>query len=475
LDDTTAIIIDESTSSQTVLEDFTQVFDNLGKTLTILNQHTGTINYITEQYLDITANQTNILNEIADLQYTVNDIARDITGTEGAIAMFSDGNDPLVDSSIFVNNGNIGFFTTDASYPVQIDKNLKTKDIYIESAIKDTSGYILLGYGSPIQIGSSLNKREVKVYTGNLRPAILTDVSNNVYFDGSIYVNNTKIAISNYMTDACVASIYVPNASLGSSFKWSGGKLDVSISNGGNVKWASGAVGANNQLLTAAGDASIVAESTLTWDTYTLSLNTTGNAYIKISDSTISQKNLYIQGSTIPVGNGGNIEIAAGNTGGYQTGGNITIKSGTGGYRDGNITIDPNSNLGKLYFQNIPAGTGNHLALFGTQVVQVTSDIKFKTNIKYFDSLTALEKVLQLKGCTFDYKTGETNVTGMIAQDVEEILPELVGENPDKEGMFKYIKYEGITPFLIESIKELYKTINKLQEKIENLEKQINL
>lgn len=152
LDDTQTIVTD-TTSAQIVLEDFSDIFDNLGRTLAVLNQQTGTINYITEQYLDITANQTNIENQIADLQFKVNDIAVDITGTANTLALFADGNDPLVDSSIYMKNGKIGFFNNAPIWPIQLDASLKTKDIYIEGSIKDVSGNILLKSGVSPQVG----------------------------------------------------------------------------------------------------------------------------------------------------------------------------------------------------------------------------------------------------------------------------------------------------------------------------------
>ena len=104
LDDTQAIVTDTTSAIQDV-ESWAEVFDNLSKSLSILNQHTGTINYITEQYLDLSAQQTNMLNGLSDLQYQVNDIARDITGTENTVALFSAGDDPLVDSSIYQKYG----------------------------------------------------------------------------------------------------------------------------------------------------------------------------------------------------------------------------------------------------------------------------------------------------------------------------------------------------------------------------------
>jgi len=185
LDDTAAIIVDNATSSQLVLDDFTKVFDSLSKTLAILNSQTGTLSYITEQYLDITQNQTNLINQINNIQNIVNDVTQDIQGTENVLAMFSSGSDPLVDSSVYMKNGNVGVKTDNPQYPFEVNGTTKAKSIIIENAIKDTSGHILLGYGSPLQLGSSTNYREIAMYTGNPNYGLRIDTSNNVYFEVS--------------------------------------------------------------------------------------------------------------------------------------------------------------------------------------------------------------------------------------------------------------------------------------------------
>ena len=67
IDDTQAVIYDESTSSQTALQNWSSVFANLEKSIEILNVHTGTINYITNQYTQISSIQNQQADEIDDL------------------------------------------------------------------------------------------------------------------------------------------------------------------------------------------------------------------------------------------------------------------------------------------------------------------------------------------------------------------------------------------------------------------------
>jgi hypothetical protein len=235
MDDTGAVIYDESTSAQTALEDFSEVFDNLEKSVNILNQHTGTINYIAGQYNSIQNNQTQVLNQITDLQQSVNNISRDIVGTENTIAMFTGGDDPIGDSSIYMNHGNIGIFTQNPAWGFEVDSSVKVLDLIIENAIRDISGNILLGYGSPLQIGSSTNNRPMVFYTGNMGPSFTIDVCNNVRFPQTVYFDGSVVGISNNAGTFINSGLYVQQASLGTGLVWGINGLlyvDVSVAGG---------------------------------------------------------------------------------------------------------------------------------------------------------------------------------------------------------------------------------------------------
>jgi len=100
-----------------------------------------------------------------------------------------------------------------------------------------------------------------------------------------------------------------------------------------------------------------------------------------------------------------------------------------------------------------------------------SSDKRLKENIVPIDN--ALEKVLQISGVNFDWKSLSQeeirNIhpnsgydVGVIAQEIEEVLPEVV---TTRETGYKAVKYEKIVPLLIEAIKEQQKQINKLKDK----------
>ena len=102
-----------------------------------------------------------------------------------------------------------------------------------------------------------------------------------------------------------------------------------------------------------------------------------------------------------------------------------------------------------------------------------SSDKRLKDNIELIEN--PLDKVNQLNGVTFDWKDGFNNVhtfkghdIGVIAQDVLHILPEITKLN-EINGYYG-VKYEKLTPLLIEAIKELSSKIEKLENKLKDKE-----
>ena len=60
---------------------------------------------------------------------------------------------------------------------------------------------------------------------------------------------------------------------------------------------------------------------------------------------------------------------------------------------------------------------------------------------------------------------------GVIAQEIEEVLPEIV---VTRDNGYKAVRYEKMVPLLIETIKEQQKQINKLNDRFEKLENKFN-
>jgi hypothetical protein len=112
-------------------------------------------------------------------------------------------------------------------------------------------------------------------------------------------------------------------------------------------------------------------------------------------------------------------------------------------------------------FNNINA-TGAIIANGDITAFASSSDIRKKENIMKIES--ALEKVLQINGYTYNFKGDDRKLTGVIAQELEKVLPEAVYEIEDEEyGTSKAVRYGNIVGLLIEAIKELTKEVEELR------------
>jgi len=99
---------------------------------------------------------------------------------------------------------------------------------------------------------------------------------------------------------------------------------------------------------------------------------------------------------------------------------------------------------------------GNNLTVNGT--TSETSSITLKENVVPIEN--ALATVLLLDGVHYNRKSSGVYETGLIAEDVEKIAPELVSTQGQKS-----IQYSRVTAYLIEAIKDLEKQLQELKNK----------
>lgn len=128
------------------------------------------------------------------------------------------------------------------------------------------------------------------------------------------------------------------------------------------------------------------------------------------------------------------------------------------------IGNDTTVNNAVLYV-NGPLYTAGNIYMSGTLVA--TSDKTRKKNIKNLAG--ALSKVTALQGVSFNWKSKEQSPdrqVGLIAQDVEPVLPELVVKANDLEGDHLALNYMGMIPYLVEAVKELAAEVKSLKAKL---------
>ena len=136
-----------------------------------------------------------------------------------------------------------------------------------------------------------------------------------------------------------------------------------------------------------------------------------------------------------------------------HTVGDIKVESGAIG-----VNVNPSATDGRI-------DAGNDVVAYSS------SDIRFKKNITPIQD--ALFKVQQIQGIEFDWIPNEEqhgydgHDVGVIAQEVVEVLPEVV---QIRESGYMAVKYEKMIPLLVEGIKEQQKQIDELKDKVRELE-----
>lgn len=150
--------------------------------------------------------------------------------------------------------------------------------------------------------------------------------------------------------------------------------------------------------------------------------NATNSTNVAITDNTATNASYYIHFGSATSGNDG-VEVDS-----------------TG------LTYNPSSNT---------LSTGNFNS---------TSDINLKKDIEVIANPNELLK--EINGVRFAWKVNDRKSTGVIAQDVEKVLPELVDTSDNGN---KTVNYQGLIGVLIEAVKDQQKQINALKEEIELL------
>ena len=199
-------------------------------------------------------------------------------------------------------------------------------------------------------------------------------------------------------------------------------------------------------------------------------------------------------------GNGGGIELAAGAGGASSqdagSGGSIILRAGAGGTSSevggsgGSITLQPGTHrcgvpglcgLDGNVILEVPkrgfVGIGTtsptntlEVVAEGTTLADawtVRSSRRFKMNIRPLDA--ALEKVEQLQGVTYQRKSDGRHEIGVLAEDVDRVLPEVVSRDPVTNEV-QGVDYARLAALLIEAVKSQQAEIQHLKAQVGRLQ-----
>ena len=315
----------------------------------------------------------------------------------------------------------------------------------------DTKAVYLDGAGSGaavVDAFASLNVVDLKVQDD----LTVTDdliVNGDIDLEGSIDVNGTMEADAITLNGTAIGSIYSPIAGSGSIVTT--GALDS-----GTITSGFGTI--NN------GASTITTSGTITGGAINgTSFASTGNMTFQDSDKALfgagSDLEIFHDGtdSFIQDEGTGNLKIRTNGTA-------IELKSTA----DEAMVVATKDGAVDLYHNNSKKfeTTSGGVSVTGTVTasgdITAFSDRRLKTDITNIDN--ALSKVMQMQGVNYkrnDIEDAPQSI-GVIAQDMEAILPEVI-HTADDERRTKSVDYGKITSVLIEAIKELKKEINELK------------
>ena len=161
-----------------------------------------------------------------------------------------------------------------------------------------------------------------------------------------------------------------------------------------------------------------------------------------------------------------------------NTANTIVARNASGDFTAGTITATNFSGSGAL-LTNIPNsattatsantasaivsrdGSGDFSANIITCTdINSTSDINLKTNVNTIDN--SLDIVNSLRGVSFNWKENGNKSYGVIAQEIEAVLPDLVTTKENKS-----VNYNGLVGVLLQAVKELSAEVEELKKKIQ--------
>jgi hypothetical protein len=449
----TQSVNDRFTTLQTYTSSINSDLTSIHQTTSSLNITTASLNTWTGSIF--TTYSTSVDIRLDELEYTTS-----INFGAGAQLSFTQLNNFTASILAYTQSANTklnNLESTTASLNTSVS-NLNTFTASVSTASLVTSISNLNTFSA-----SALTRlTEIESYTGSLKSAISLNGS-NVTILGDLNVQGTTTVIEtttlqvednivelNYggtSTNAGIITRDVTGASTTSgSLLWDG-TSDI---------WIAGKLGSEAKILTD-GMGVISGSGQLT------NYETTGRGIVSGSSQIVPllPSGVVSGSSQVLDGSGvwsGSVQLPAGVISGSSQ---VTLSSTTGGSTTSDVQF------GSLGIGTAASGVSGEIRATGDIVAFYSSDERLKENIQPIQN--ALSKVESISGNTYDWKEGFETIhshtghdLGVIAQEVQSVLPEVVTE---RETGYLAVDYVKLVPVLIEAIKELSAKVKELENK----------
>jgi hypothetical protein len=435
---------------------------------------TGNFGAISGSGLDITGNANIAGNLTLGGAITIGDATADTVNVVASLSsslipqttnVFDLGSPTKIWRDLFISTGSIKMYDSTGNLISTLSSNADGSQtfsgliranggIFIPNSIQvsGTGGLGIGGYGDRLMLGTSGSAgvgQQSLIFTTNASNAYtFPNGSGTVALTSDLTSTNTSVSNLNSAT----ASLLVETANLESFSSSALTRLSTLETETSNLELTTASLNTSVSNLNSFSSSQLGKDSTLA--TYTGSVDgrfTTLATYTGSVNTSISNLNTTTASLLIETSN---------------------LETFTA-----SLSTTSNVRFGSLGIGVAASGTSGRIDAAGDVVAFSSSDIRLKENITVIPN--AIEKIRKISGNTYDWKADlkdvhgyEGNDVGVIAQEIEEVLPQLV---QNRDNGYKAVKYDKLVALLIEGIKEQQQHIDNLTIQVEELKKQKGL
>ena len=344
---------------------------------------------------------------------------------------------------------NVGSFVIGAN--VGSNVNLTTSDLQIGNSTSNIfANSILLKVADSSSI-ANLSPSSLTIGTASVNSTVLT-ITTGSFSTGANVGANVNLTTSTLQIGNSSVNTQVNSTSLSTNT----GNFSLAANVGANVRLTTVILSIGNSTV----NSTVNSTTFFTTGTVNASSITIGSSsFAANSTAVVIADPLTANGGT---GTAGQVLTSNGSSGSPYwsvTGPSVTDDDTTNGSRYLLFTNQTSGTLTEGYISTTKLTFNPSTGTLTSTVLATSSDHRLKTNVSTLNDSVGI--ISQLRGVSFDRIDTGIRDYGVIAQEIEEIIPSVVHHSIDG---YKSVSYNSIIGFLIEAIKELKQEIDELKD-----------